>query len=88
MNITIARRRGWRFPASAGLALLWIPALLSHSGRPAAESQPPPNRKIGPAQCAERAAILACGCGEKCACKTGCEEGKCGVPPKPASGAK
>ena len=29
----------------------------------------------------EKAAMLACGCGDNCACKTGCEDGKCGVPP-------
>jgi hypothetical protein len=31
---------------------------------------------------AERAAILVCGCGTTCACKNGCEDGKCGVSPK------
>lgn len=30
---------------------------------------------------AERDAILVCGCGDACACKTGCEDGKCGVAP-------
>lgn len=36
----------------------------------------------------EKAAMLVCGCGDKCACRTGCEEGKCGVPPKEAAGEK
>jgi hypothetical protein len=30
----------------------------------------------------EKAKMLVCGCGEKCVCVDGCEEGKCGVPPK------
>lgn len=34
----------------------------------------------------EKDALLVCGCGDKCACKTGCEDGKCGVPPKAAAG--
>jgi hypothetical protein len=29
----------------------------------------------------DRAAMLVCGCGEKCECVKGCEDGKCGVPP-------
>jgi Cytochrome c554 and c-prime len=35
---------------------------------------------------AERKAILVCGCGDKCTCKNGCEDGKCGVPPKDEGG--
>ena len=31
----------------------------------------------------ELAAMLVCGCGDACECVHGCEEGKCGVPPKP-----
>ena len=30
----------------------------------------------------ELAALLVCGCAEACQCVNGCEDGKCGVPPK------
>jgi hypothetical protein len=30
----------------------------------------------------ELAALLVCGCGEKCVCVNGCADGACGVPPK------
>jgi hypothetical protein len=30
----------------------------------------------------QRAAILVCGCGDACACRDGCADGKCGVAPK------
>lgn len=37
---------------------------------------------LKPRTAEEKAAILVCGCGDPCACVNGCEDGKCGVPPK------
>ena len=37
---------------------------------------------LKPRTAEEKAKMLVCGCGEKCACTDGCEEGKCGAPPK------
>lgn len=39
---------------------------------------------LKPRTAEEKAALLVCGCGDACACKDGCVDGKCGVPPKDA----
>lgn len=39
---------------------------------------------LKPRTAAEKAAMLVCGCGDSCACKDGCVDGKCGVPPDAA----
>ena len=37
---------------------------------------------LKPRSAEDKAKMLVCGCGEKCACVNGCEDGKCGTPPK------
>jgi len=37
---------------------------------------------LKPRTAEELAALLVCGCADPCPCVDGCEEGKCGVPPK------
>jgi hypothetical protein len=37
---------------------------------------------LKPRTAEEKAQLLVCGCGDTCGCVHGCEEGKCGVPPK------